>query len=131
MRRAPAVGPRTASGRCRWSGRRRCPGAPPARDLEARDTRGKPQHSRGVATYHVAEVVHPEVESTRPDGHDQKDPPQRRGHLRAPAMDPEDPEYVDEHAVANQRAHRVATRKTPAFVWQERRGIRQPLAADH
>src|SRR2546422_1172013 len=67
MSPAPAVAPRAASGRRRWSGSRRGPGAPPARDLEARDTRGEPQQPCGVATHHVAEVVHPEVQSTQPD----------------------------------------------------------------
>src|SRR3989442_6862079 len=63
MRPARAVAARAASDRRRWSGRRRCPGAPPASDLEARDTRGEPQQPCGVATHHVAEVVHPEVRS--------------------------------------------------------------------
>src|SRR5437899_11236417 len=40
-------------------------------------------------------------------------------------------EYVGEHAVADERAHRVAARKAPAVVMEERRGIGWPRALDH
>src|SRR3989475_10921300 len=46
-------------------------------------------------------------------------------------MDPENSEDVGEHAVANERAHRVAARKTPAVVMEERGSIGWPRAADH
>src|SRR6266853_600805 len=105
-------------------------GVPPSGELDARDTGSKPQESRGVATHHVAEVVHPEVESTEPNGQDQQSGAQYQRDLCAPAMDPEDSEDVGEHAVADQRAHRVATRKTPAVVLEERGGIGRPRAAD-
>src|SRR2546426_3919784 len=131
MSPAPAVAPRAASGRRRWSGSRRGPGAPPARDLEARDTRGEPQQPCGVATHHVAEVVHPEVESTQPDGPDQQGGTQHHRDLCAPAVDPENTKHVGEHAIANQRAHRVAARKAPAVVMEERAGIGWPRALDH
>src|SRR2546426_2065937 len=131
MSPAPAVAPRAASGRRRWSGSRRGPGAPPARDLEARDTRGEPQQPCGVATHHVAEVVHPEVQSTQPDGPDQQGGAQHHRDLRAPGVDPQNHEYVGEHAVADERAHRVAARKAPTSVMEERGRIRWPRAADY
>src|SRR5439155_24654141 len=40
-------------------------------------------------------------------------------------------EYRAEHAVANQRAHRVAARKAPDVVMEERGGIGRPRAADY
>src|SRR2546425_7046871 len=131
MSRAPAIAARAASGRPWWSGRWRCPGAPPARDLEAGDTRREPQQPCGVATDHVAEVVDPEVESTQPDGPDQQGGAQHHRELCAPAMDPENREHVGEHAVANKRAHGVAARKAPAVVMVERGSIGWPRAADH
>jgi len=40
-------------------------------------------------------------------------------------------EYVGEHAVADERAHRVAARKAPAVVMEERGGRGWPRALDH
>src|SRR6266849_903228 len=40
-------------------------------------------------------------------------------------------EYVNEHAIANERAHRVAARKTPALVSEERGRVFRSWAADH
>src|SRR5712691_8494387 len=131
MRLAPAVAPRAASDRRRWGGRRRCPGAPPARDLEAGDTRGEPQQPRGVASHHVAEVVHPEIKPAQPDGHDEQRGTNHHGDLRAPTMDPQNHEYVGKHAIPDERPHRVATRKAPALVMEERGGIGRPRATDY
>jgi hypothetical protein len=45
----------------------RVAGSTPATgDLESRDTRGEPQQPGGVATHHVAEVVHPKGEPADP-----------------------------------------------------------------
>src|SRR5260370_38951283 len=109
MRLAPRVAPRTASGCRRWSGCRRCPGAPPARDLKTRDTRGEPQQPCGVATHHVAEVVDPEVESTQPDGPDQQGGAQHHRELRAPAMDPQNPDHVAKQSTPDERTKSVTT----------------------
>ncbi len=46
-------------------------------------------------------------------------------------MDPQDHEHVREHAVADERAHRVAARKAPAVVMEERGGIGWPRTADY
>src|SRR2546422_94607 len=53
------------------SGRRQSR-TPPARDLEAGDTRRQPQHPSGIPTHHVAEVVDPEVQSTESNGDNQE-----------------------------------------------------------
>src|SRR2546426_9226928 len=96
MKLASAERPKGSTGRRRWCGRRRWPGQPPACDLETRDTCGEPQQPCGVATHHVAEVVHPKVEPADPDGHDQQGGTQQHGYLGAPAMEPENHEHVGE-----------------------------------
>src|SRR2546429_9666813 len=119
-----------ALGRLGRSGRRQSR-TPPVRDLEPGDTRRQPQHPSGVPTHHIAEIVHAEVESTEPDGDDQQGGTEHPGDLRAPAVDPEKREHVGEHAVADERAHRVAARKAPTEVLEERGGTGRPRAANH
>src|SRR5207302_1508408 len=116
-----------ALGRLRRSGRRQSR-TPPARDLKAGDTRREPQHSRGVPTHDIAEIVHAEVQSTEPDGDDQEGGTEHHGDLRAPAVDPEEREHVGEHAVPDERGHRVPARKAPAEVLEERGGTGRPRA---
>src|SRR5712692_10023862 len=53
------------------------------------------------------------------------------GHVRAPAVKHKSREYVNEHAIANERAHRVAARKAPAHVSEERGRVFGARAADH
>src|SRR3989442_8556259 len=111
------------------SGRRQSR-TPPARDLDAGDAGREPQHSRGVPTHHIAEIVHAEVQSTEPDGHDQDGGTEHHGDLRAPTVDPEKREHVGEHTVPDERDHRVAAREAPGVMTEERGGIGWPRAAD-
>src|SRR5256884_2451275 len=119
-----------ALGRLGRSGRRQSR-TPPARDLDAGDAGREPQHSCGVPTHHIAEIVHAEVQSTEPDGDDQQGGTEHHGHLRAPAVDPEKRDHVGEHTVRDERGHRVPARKAPAEVLEERGGTGRPQAANH
>src|SRR5207247_1803515 len=110
---------------------RRLSRIPPARDLDAGDAGLEPQHSRGVPTHHIAEIVHAEVQSTEPDGDDQEGGTEHHGDLRAPTVDPEKREHVREHTVPDERGHRVAARKAPTEVLEERGGTGRPRAANH
>src|SRR5260370_27597590 len=88
IRKDGQTGSARGGSRCRaWTRARLCR-HPPAGDLKARDTRGKPQHPGGVPTDHVAEVVHAAIEPTEPKGQGQKRPTEEEPHLHAPPSPP-------------------------------------------
>src|SRR4029077_16347955 len=79
--------------------------------------------------HHVAEIVYSEIESTQPDGHDQQSGAQPHRDLPAAAVDPENAEHIGEHAIADERAHRMAARKAPAEMRKENGGGGRPRRA--
>src|SRR3989442_13707012 len=110
-------------------GRRWC-GPSTAGGPEAGDSFRGTQAPCGLPPHHVAEVVHPEVESTESNGHDQQRGTEDYRDPGAATMGPQNHEQVGEHAVADERAHRVAAREAPGVVMEERGGIGWPRAAN-